>query len=142
MGDAYRYYEILGLAPDASPTEITRAYQILVKTYHPDVSSHPKAQENFEKVHEAYAVLSDVKIKAEYDAYRDNITRYRPPEEGDVRFAHEYDSQNESTTDKRQNFGINNPHHTTTSDEGCAGYGGESIEHARNSLPHTSGEEQ
>ena len=87
MEEAYRYYEILGLTPDATPHEITQAYEILEKTYHPKVSSHPKAQENFEKVREAYAVLSDAHTKAEYDACCYNHNQHpHPVEEEGVRF--------------------------------------------------------
>ena len=65
---ADRYYEILGLTPDAGPEEIAQAYEVLARTYHPNESAHPHAQENFEQIREAYAVLSDPQRKAKYDA--------------------------------------------------------------------------
>lgn len=80
METGERYYEILGLTPDASPDEISQAYRILAQTYHPKVSLHPNAQEHFEKIREAYAVLSDPHRKAEYDAYRESPNWHSHPD--------------------------------------------------------------
>ena len=66
MEDEYRYYEILGLNRNASSSEISRAYRSLAKTYHPDVSSHPRALENFQKIQQAYEALSDPRTRNEY----------------------------------------------------------------------------
>lgn len=103
MEEAYRYYEILGLTPDASPLEITQAYEILLKTYHPEISSHPKAEENFEKVREAYAVLSDAQRKADYDAHCCNLNRHlHRGEEDGARFTHDGNSVPHSHHIKKQ----------------------------------------
>lgn len=77
---AARYYEILGLSPDARPDDIDQAYEVLVRAYHPKDSTHPNAQENTELVREAYAVLSDPRRRAEYDITRTRHDRCLRPE--------------------------------------------------------------
>lgn len=39
------YYQIMGLARDASQADIKRAYRQLARKYHPDVSKEPDAEE-------------------------------------------------------------------------------------------------
>ena len=60
-----RDYEILGLAPGASPEEVKEAYRDLVKVWHPDrFSSDPhlqqKAQAKLKEINAAYARLCSV----------------------------------------------------------------------------------
>ncbi len=62
------YYQILGLNRDASEDEIKRAYRKLALQYHPD--RHPddlESEEKFKEIGEAYAVLSDLEKRKEYD---------------------------------------------------------------------------
>ncbi|MBV8373824.1 MAG: molecular chaperone DnaJ [Candidatus Eremiobacteraeota bacterium] len=64
------YYEILGVARDASGDEIKQAYRRLARTHHPDVS-HDKlgAELRFKEINEAYEVLSDPNKRAQYDRF-------------------------------------------------------------------------
>ncbi len=68
------YYAVLGVAPDAGPAEIKRAFRMLVKRYRPDSSSFsaPVSQEAnvMMEVNEAYAVLSDSIRRWRYDQLR------------------------------------------------------------------------
>jgi DnaJ-class molecular chaperone len=62
------YYDILGVRKDSSESEIKRAYYGLAKKYHPD--SNPGLESKFKEINEAYTVLSDSKIKRQYDSAR------------------------------------------------------------------------
>ncbi len=63
------YYEVLGLAKNASVQDIKEAYKTLAKRFHPDVSKEPHAEEKFKEVNEAYGVLSDGEKRAQYDRF-------------------------------------------------------------------------
>jgi molecular chaperone DnaJ len=62
------YYEVLGLPRDADAKAIRNAFRHLAMKYHPDRNKEPDAEERFKEIAEAYAVLSDPKKRAEYDA--------------------------------------------------------------------------
>ncbi|MEM8504060.1 MAG: J domain-containing protein [Cyanobacteria bacterium P01_D01_bin.1] len=64
------YYQILGVAPEASAEEVKRAYRGLARQYHPDVNPGDKAaEEKFKLLGEAYGVLSDVDKRQQYEQY-------------------------------------------------------------------------
>jgi DnaJ-class molecular chaperone len=62
------YYLVLGVARDASETELKRAFRELARKHHPDVSPDNNG-EAFREVNEAYAVLSDRDSRARYDRW-------------------------------------------------------------------------
>lgn len=64
------YYEVLGVARDASRQDIQRAYRQLARKYHPDVNKSPDAEEKFKELNEAYSVLSDPEARKRYDTPR------------------------------------------------------------------------
>jgi curved DNA-binding protein len=63
------YYQILGVARDASDTEIQKAYRRLARQYHPDINRDEGAEDRFKQIGEAYEVLSDSDKRAKYDRY-------------------------------------------------------------------------
>src|SRR5689334_1060418 len=63
------YYELLGVARDASEAEIKKAFRRLARELHPDVSDAPDAEERFKEVVEAYEVLSKSETRELYDRY-------------------------------------------------------------------------
>jgi curved DNA-binding protein len=64
------YYKILGVEPEADAKAIKTAYRKLARKYHPDVNPEAGAGEKFKEVAEAYAVLKDDKLRAEFDELR------------------------------------------------------------------------
>lgn len=60
-------YQVLGVSPDASSSEIKTAYRKLVKQYHPDRNNTEAATNIIVRVNEAYEILSDPVRKARYD---------------------------------------------------------------------------
>jgi molecular chaperone DnaJ len=66
------YYEVLGVERTAADRDIKRAYRKLAQQYHPDNNPDSgDAETRFREVTEAYDVLSDPKVRAEYDQARD-----------------------------------------------------------------------
>ncbi|MBE6927442.1 MAG: molecular chaperone DnaJ [Ruminococcaceae bacterium] len=63
------YYEVLGIAKDASEADIKRAYRRMAAKYHPDVNQEPDAEERFKEINEANEVLSDADKRARYDQF-------------------------------------------------------------------------
>jgi molecular chaperone DnaJ len=67
---AHDYYEVLGIARDASEADVKRAYRKLAMEYHPDRNNGAKhAEERFKEVTEAYEVLRDPQKRAQYDRF-------------------------------------------------------------------------
>ena len=64
-------YETLEISPNASESEIKKAYRKLARKYHPDVNKDASAEEKFKEINAAYEVLSDKEKKAQYDQYGD-----------------------------------------------------------------------
>lgn len=70
MANKKDYYEILGVARNASEDEIKKAYRKLAMKHHPDRNQSDKEAENkFKEVKEAYEVLSDSRKRSYYDQF-------------------------------------------------------------------------
>ena len=75
------YYEVLGVARNASEQEIKSAYRKLALKHHPDRNPGDKdAEEKFKEAAEAYGVLGDADKRARYDRLRPRRAWAAPPE--------------------------------------------------------------
>ncbi len=64
------YYEILGVARNASEDELKKSYRRLAMKYHPDRNpGDAEAEANFKEAKEAYEILSDARKRAAYDQF-------------------------------------------------------------------------
>jgi len=70
MAEKRDYYEVLGVAKDATADQIKSAYRKLAMKYHPDRNpDNPEAKEKFTEVSEAYEVLSNPEKRQRYDQF-------------------------------------------------------------------------
>lgn len=70
MAEKRCYYEVLSVTRTATEVEITKAYRVLAKQYHPDRNTgDDEAKVRYAEVDEAYAVLNDAGKRARYDRH-------------------------------------------------------------------------
>ena len=71
MTPSFNCYELLGVSPTANNAELRQAFRQLSKRLHPDTTSLPsdEATRQFQKVCEAYDLLSDPVLRANYDLF-------------------------------------------------------------------------
>jgi curved DNA-binding protein CbpA len=60
------HYEILQISPNAEAETVQRVYRMLASRYHPD-NKETGSEEQFRVIREAYRVLSDSTLRAQYD---------------------------------------------------------------------------
>ncbi|KAK4628936.1 Mitochondrial protein import protein mas5 [Fulvia fulva] len=65
-----KFYDILGVSPDASESQLKTAYRKGALKHHPDKNAHdPAAAEKFKEISHAYETLSDPQKRQLYDQY-------------------------------------------------------------------------
>ncbi|KAM7500311.1 hypothetical protein LguiA_024725 [Lonicera macranthoides] len=73
------HYDVLGVSPDASSSDIKKAYRLLALKYHPDVSKDSRAADVFKSIRLAYDILSNETTRNHYDrAFRFQVDTARP----------------------------------------------------------------
>jgi len=64
------YYEVLGVAKNASDAELKKAYRRAAQKHHPDRNpDNAESEEKFKVAKEAYEILSDAQKRAAYDQF-------------------------------------------------------------------------
>src|SRR6478609_642413 len=70
MSEKRDYYEVLGVAREASDEDVKKAYRQAALKHHPDRNQgNPDAEVKFKEATEAYTVLSDSDKRAAYDRF-------------------------------------------------------------------------
>lgn len=83
------YYTLLQVRPNATDDEIRSSYRRLARQYHPDINPSLEAAQMFKFLTEGYHVLTDQRMRREYDQFRASApsapvvaTPPRPPTPG------------------------------------------------------------
>ncbi len=61
------HYDLLGILPDATTTEVREAFYQKAKLLHPDINPDPRAREQFEQMQEAFKVGDSINDDADAD---------------------------------------------------------------------------
>lgn len=82
-------YKTLGVAPNASESEIKRAYRKLAREYHPDVNAGAEAENRFKAINDAYDILKDPEKTAAFHTagQRQHASSQRPDWRGGFEFS-------------------------------------------------------
>lgn len=83
------YYQVLGVARDATPEQVKKAFRLLARKFHPDLNKAADASSRMSDINEAHAVLSDPERRAAYDAIgqaRQQGEAFTPPPDWDAGF--------------------------------------------------------
>ena len=110
MSNLVESYRVLGVKVGAGMSDVTSSYRQLCRTYHPDISDEPGAEELMKQINIAYTVLRD-KFKRE-SAFRERQTytrpvrRYQPPPtyrpQSEEQRQAEEDARRQTTEEQRQ----------------------------------------
>ncbi|KAL7134044.1 hypothetical protein ABFS83_11G000600 [Erythranthe nasuta] len=61
------HYQVLGVSPNASFSDIKKAYRLLALKHHPDVNKEVGSDEDFKTIRLAYDILINETTRSEYD---------------------------------------------------------------------------
>lgn len=66
------FYDVLGISPESSETDIKQAYRSLSFKFHPDRNKSSEASSQMQGINEAYETLSDKTKRKQYDMRNNN----------------------------------------------------------------------
>ncbi len=70
-------YQILGVTPDTSEEEVTKAYRKLAKRYHPDINPGPEAEKKMQEINAAYQQIQELKKNGGHSYYGQGGSAYQ-----------------------------------------------------------------
>jgi len=96
-----KYYETLGLKPDATFEEIKKAFRIATMKFHPDVNK--SGEKIFIEIKEAYEVLSNPEERKKYDFINGyDILKQKKAEQTQKTYQYEYKKENKKEEEKEE----------------------------------------
>eukprot|EP00055_Hartaetosiga_balthica_P007992 m.28513 g.28513 ORF g.28513 m.28513 type:complete len:367 (+) comp6055_c0_seq1:260-1360(+) len=100
-----KYYDVLGVSPNASDSDLKKAYRKLAMKWHPDKCKAADAKEKFQEISQAYDVLSDPEKRKMYDMYGEDGMKGGMPSSGGMNGGRQQFSQEEAQKIFEQFFG-------------------------------------
>ncbi|KAF3904281.1 hypothetical protein AA313_de0208077 [Arthrobotrys entomopaga] len=64
-----KFYDLLGVPPDATDAQLKKAYRVNALKYHPDKNPSAEAADTFKDISHAYEILSDPQKRQTYDQF-------------------------------------------------------------------------
>jgi hypothetical protein len=77
-GDSKGYYALLGVTPSATAAEIKKAYRAKAQKLHPDKNRDKNTTREFQRLQEAFTILKDPKLRAQYDSLNPHFQEQEP----------------------------------------------------------------
>ncbi|KAI8909208.1 DnaJ domain-containing protein [Gorgonomyces haynaldii] len=104
------YYKTLGIDRSADQDAISKSYRVLALNNHPDRNPNPDAKDIFNRVAEAFHVLSNSQRRAVYDQYgHDGLLKGVPNRDGFSGFGGNYTFHGNAEEVFNTFFGTKNP---------------------------------
>ena len=95
------YYNVLGISITSSQEEIKKAYRKQAKYWHPDRNSSNEAEERFKKITQAYSVLSNSKLRIEYDQNQSFTRVEKGSKDSDSSYENASETDDEKVFDRK-----------------------------------------